>query len=197
MSPFWRGFLRENFCRPDPRTYTLPDGRPRLAFVDLAKGIAIIMVMLTHTHDFSPAGSTLYRMPLYFMACGLFFRDNVTLPWLIVGKANRLLVPMAFFTFIGALMYVAVGRPLPELAQLYAAPLGFVRGVNGPMWFLYTLFVAYILFWMVCRMFRQAFMRGILVCVLACIGGRFYDSAGWGGLYAAMVALPFLFVGHL
>lgn len=197
MGAFWSGFLRENFSRPAPETYTLPDGRPRLAFVDLAKGIAIIMVMLTHTHDFSPTGFTFYRMPLYWIVCGLFFKEKITLPDLIVRKANRLLVPMIFFTIIGMLLYIAVGRPLPDMAQLYTDPLAIVRGVNGPMWFMYSLFTAYILLWMVCCMFRSVVMRVVLVCLLAYVSGDFNFQSGEFGMFTAMAALPYMFVGYL
>lgn len=197
MSSFWRDFLRENFRRPAPGTYTLPDGCPRLAFVDLAKGIAIILVMLTHTHEFCPTGFSLYRMPLYWIVCGLFFKEKITLPDLMARKASRLLVPMIFFTIIGMLLYVAVGRPLPDMSLLYTRPLAIVIGVNGPMWFLYTLFTAYILLWMVCYMFRSVAMRVVLVCVLACISGRLYFQSGEFGLFTAMAAVPYMFVGYL
>ncbi len=196
MRPFWSEFLRNNFCRP-ASAYTLPDGRRRLAFVDLAKGIAIIMVMLTHTHEFSPVGFSLYRVPLYWIVCGLFFKENITLPDLMVRKANRLLVPMIFFTTIGMLLYVAVGRPLPEMSLFYTQPLSVIMQINRPMWFLYTLFTAYILLWIVCRMFHSVAMRCILVGMLASISDSFYYHPGVFGIFSAMAALPYMFVGYL
>ena len=60
----------------------LPGARPRYAFVDLAKGFCIMLVVWHHIAstwgiESYPLKETvsLFRMPLYFFLSGLFFKE--------------------------------------------------------------------------------------------------------------------------
>ena len=74
----------------------------RIEFVDLAKGICISLVVLLHVlGDLSGAVihvMNLFRMPLYFVLSGLFFKTYDGLMPFIKKKVNKLLMPF-FFTF--------------------------------------------------------------------------------------------------
>lgn len=48
----------------------------RIEFIDLAKGVCIIMVVMGHCGcPLEIPGWTIVRMPLYFILSGLFFKD--------------------------------------------------------------------------------------------------------------------------
>lgn len=50
--------------------------KKRIEFIDLAKGVCILIVVLGHCGvDFSIPGFEMMRMPLYFILSGLFFKD--------------------------------------------------------------------------------------------------------------------------
>ena len=69
----------------------------RIEFIDLAKGICILLVVLLHIGiDVNFWGTTSMRMPLYFVLSGLFFKDYGSLYNLLIKKTNRLIIPFLF-----------------------------------------------------------------------------------------------------
>ena len=81
--------------------------KPRLQWVDTAKGICILLVILFHTTehimDLSPAIRDMLRatrMPLYYTIAGLFV--SVKSPKIFLNKKiNRLIIPFCFFILLG------------------------------------------------------------------------------------------------
>ena len=75
--------------------------KKRIEFIDLAKGVCILLVIMMHTDvnvDFP--GLRGMRMPLYFILSGLFFKDYVGFLNLLVKKANKILIPVALLLII-------------------------------------------------------------------------------------------------
>lgn len=78
----------------------------RIDFVDLAKGICILLVVLYHINVPIPYMelASCFRMPLYFILSGLFFKDYGGFKFFLVKKTNKLAIPWLFFyTFYAAL----------------------------------------------------------------------------------------------
>ncbi len=71
-----------------------------MEFIDLAKGICILLVIGLHTGAMpdSLAWLGMIRMPLYFVLSGLFFKDYGNFRGSGVRKVNKLLIPFVFFT---------------------------------------------------------------------------------------------------
>lgn len=72
----------------------------RIEFVDLAKGICISLVVLFHVFG-DLSGDViqlmnLFRMPLYFVLSGLFFKTYDGLIPFIKKKTNKLLITFFF-----------------------------------------------------------------------------------------------------
>lgn len=70
-------------------------GTKRLDWIDIAKGIAIILVIVGHTvPNPSPLRHAIFsfHMPVFFILAGYTFRPK---PWreLLSGSVSRLLVP--------------------------------------------------------------------------------------------------------
>ena len=77
----------------------------RIDFVDLAKGICILLVVLYHINLPIPfmEMTSCFRMPLYFILSGLFFKDYGGFKFFFVKKTNKLAIPWFFFyTFYAA-----------------------------------------------------------------------------------------------
>lgn len=75
--------------------------KKRIEFIDLAKGICILLVVFSHAGEdygnrFDPA-LTSFRMPLYFVLSGLFFKEYSGFAEFLVRKTNKLLIPFLFF----------------------------------------------------------------------------------------------------
>lgn len=132
--------------------------RNRIEWIDLAKGFCIALVVFTHVTgwvgvDFlfsDQAGA--FRMPLYFILSGLFFKQYEGFMGFLKRKTNKLLIPFLFFFFVTVVLPYWVMTP--DLKHLYAYPLKYlyrerVVMLNEPIWFLLCLFEVNILFYLV------------------------------------------------
>jgi len=187
----------------------------RLDYLDVAKGIAILLVILGHccvTFDpgrgigmiVNPWLKAIYsfHMPLFFVAAGVVSRPRSDVAW---GTALRkdfgsLLVPYAIF----ALIYMPfsltnVGRMLYGTTQM-------IRSSGEPcthLWFLPCLFVSRQLMFFVLNFSLKA-RRGSLMClasaVLAFAAGLLLPTLKQGyplGCNTALVAVGFMLVGYV
>ena len=70
----------------------------RIDFVDLTKGVCIILVVMAHVggaFEQLDTNSMLscFRMPLYFFISGVFFKSYEGLLGFILRKINKLIIP--------------------------------------------------------------------------------------------------------
>ncbi len=119
--------------------------RPRLEFIDVARGIGIFFVLLGHNLWARSRGSAVifnFHMPLFFFLSGLFFSPEKARTWTgIREKVVSILAPVPFFALLGCMVFLA----RPELAgecskkTLYGL---FVHGepwYDKPLWFFTSL----------------------------------------------------------
>lgn len=144
---------------PEKNNYTqtkASPSKPRIEYIDLAKGICIMLVVVAHTFKFygnyygtqMPYADyfTTFRMPLYFFLSGLFFKTYGGLKDFAIRKSNKLLVPFFFF-------YLVTCIGMKALLSSCSIPMDGVEGIrviwsfvcdkmlpNGPLWFLLCLF---------------------------------------------------------
>ena len=183
----------------------------RVDFVDLTKGVCIILVVMAHVGgnftqlDYNSMLSC-FRMPLYFFISGIFFKSYEGLLGFIIRKINKLLIPFLFFYLASFLLKYLVWLILPSTFQL---PVSWnelsvifhghdLIKFNPPIWFLLALFNCNILFYLV-HFLRDKHLP-IMFAVTLLIGsigfylGKFDISLP---LYmdVAMTALPFYVAG--
>ena len=190
--------------------------KPRLKWVDTAKGICIILVILYHTTehimDLSPAIRDMLRatrMPLYYTIAGLFV--SIRSPQLFLNKKiNRLIIPFCFFVLLGNM--VGYVKSLIENTDFtYFSPLYYVitgdaagKFINSPVWFLFSLFDVYIIF-MLIEKFSTCFgkyklISKITLSILAGFCGIRCNRMGIDlpfFLDSSLTAIPFLVFGHI
>lgn len=171
----------------------------RIAFIDLAKGFCILLVVATHTMGAIPVNILFssFRIPLYFFLSGLFFKTYGGGYNFLIKKTNKLLIPFLFlylFTVVGlSLLKSCFGNEEFDVSVFY----GFVleKGyVNSAIWFLLCLFEVNILFCiisLVCR-YKKALM--FFCCLLSGIIGYNIHSPMY--LDTCLVAMPFFFIGY-
>lgn len=130
--------------------------KPRIEYIDLAKGMCILLVVVRHTFKFygnyneaqMPFSSYIFTfdMPLFFFLSGLFFNTYNGLKDFITRKTNKLLVTFFFF-------YIVTCIGLKALLSFCDIPMDGAEGLrvvwsfacekilpNGPLWFLLCLF---------------------------------------------------------
>ena len=135
----------------------------RIEYIDLAKGICIILVVAVHVFAYyqvsMPAGYFIrsFLLPLYFFLSGVFFKTYGSFGVFLKKKTNKLLIPFAFFyltlsVFISIFLYRYFGIVI-EYAQnfdIIPALTEFITRENfpnSPIWFLLSLFEISIIFY--------------------------------------------------
>lgn len=154
-----------------------------------------------------------FRMPLYFVLSGLFFKEYGGLLDFARRKTNKLVIPFFFFHLLSvAIMFATSGFGVKmgnkkNISEIWA----FVSDhwlVNGPLWFLLCLFVVNIYFYCIVLMAKKL-SGGRQQLMIALIIGLSLVGGGWGfalGRYeielwcysdTALTCLPFFCAGYI
>lgn len=181
--------------------------KERIGYIDLAKGICILLVVLDHVANEGYFWSGNYplnevfdqmRMPLYFILSGLFFKDYPGGLWeFLIRKTNKILVPYLFF--------ILLFRAITWLVQNHTdfASTGVnIAGIWGPLWFLRCLFFMNIIFavayYATHRLLRMSVGREILlgICMLG-VGLIGYHVGNWHlNFGTALTCMPLFWSGY-
>lgn len=181
----------------------------RIEFIDCAKGICIILVV--YHHAVSYVGTSLpfdhilqcFRMPLYFMLSGLFFKPYNNYIEFLVKKLNRLLIPfLFFFCFTSILLpFILTGGTIN--IRVIAKTLIIEDFFNLPIWFLLCLFNTNLLYYAIIYLFKRYNYKSFYVG-MTCVGLGFVSyMLGNNGINlpfyidTSIASLPFFFCGHL
>ena len=134
----------------------------RIDFVDLTKGICIILVVMAHIDGafakFDESSMiSCFRMPLYFFISGIFFKSYEGFAGFLIRKINKLLIPFTFFYITAFLLKYVVWKIAPGVFHLpvqWSEMLVIFHGhdlikFNPPIWFLIALFNCNILFYLI------------------------------------------------
>ena len=162
-------------------------GSKRLDWIDIAKGIAIILVIVGHTvPNPSPLRHAIFsfHMPVFFILAGYTFRPK---PWreLLSGSVSRLLVPYVVLALAWqAPTFLMSGAPLTSGALAGGLEtLVFASGVDVPgfgvaavgmSWFLAALFTSRLLLNALVRLFDERVVgvvwQGVVCAAIAFCG---------------------------
>lgn len=167
--------------------------RPRLDWLDIAKGIAIALVIVGHTVDnLSPVRQVIFsfHMPLFFILAGYTFRVK-PMRALVTTSAQRLLVPYVLLFVIWRITQFFIQNDALTAHNLASLALTFIfaSGVEvepwgipavGMSWFLVCLFVA----------------RVVMNAVQSALEKRSVPIAAQCALYCA-IALVGYFIGSI
>jgi len=139
----------------------------RIKFFDLAKGICIILVVLFHLDMYVGMNEqcatvlSSFRMPLYFVLSGVFFKAYPFKEFLR-RKTNKLLIPFFFFYITTAVILPYILICLFDINfnvscdwSMFYSFIVPEKFPNIPIWFLWALFLANVLFYALCRVFRS------------------------------------------
>ena len=128
----------------------------RKTHLDSVHGLMILNMMLTHWCGFAIGMSSKFYYPVthvlaffmawFFFKSGMFAKDN-SLKDEILINTRKLLLPALFYTILGYLFIILIqGFKFNILTEItLIAHTGTPNG-NGPMWFLFSLFVIKLLF---------------------------------------------------
>ncbi len=174
----------------------------RINYIDLAKGICIILVMLYHSNIGTEIKPLLVmRMPFYFILSGLFYK-GYDVKTFIIKKTNKLLLPFLFFCFVGYL--ISFIKSILINGEDFSNPIRILTEryyINGPIWFLIALFWSNILFYIIERSCKKQWQIAMSVVAFTALGIIWSRSAYFVILPlhidVAPLVLPFFYIGYL
>ncbi|MCD7798115.1 MAG: acyltransferase [Akkermansiaceae bacterium] len=178
--------------------------KQRIGFIDLAKGVCIILVVAMHCGvpvDCIP-GLKSMRMPLYFVLSGLFFKDYGGWVNFLVRKTNKLLVPFLFWYLLGCTVYYALSLVNPSILDGNRNIIWNLFNshwiINLPIWFLPALFWCNVLFCTISLYVKKDALRILLVCLLGSLGVYLGQKEIFVPLFmdTALTSLPFFACGY-
>lgn len=178
--------------------------KKRIEFIDLAKGVCILLVVIGHCGvDIPIPGFGMMRMPLYFILSGLFFKDYGGFLELMVKKINKILIPFIFFYVIAYIPFYILKIYKPDIivteAQGFLDVINNRHFFNGPIWFLLSLFWTNLIFCLISLNIKNEYFRGLTAVLIGLFGillGKF-DIFLPCFLDVAMTALPYFYIGYI
>ncbi len=173
-------------------------GMNRVQWVDTAKGIGILLVVIGHvTFCPWPLKQVIYscHMPLFFFLSGLFAKNNLSWNYVWV-RFKRLVFPYYIFTALSCFLYFALAK---AGLDIYADALKTDLRVEsllgaGLLWFLPCLFCVNILMGIVLKI-RSEVLRIVSLLFISTIGLLSENSIWPFHLNAAFVGTIFCFAG--
>ena len=186
----------------------------RFGYIDIAKGIGILMVVWAHilltgwTHKMIYA----FHMPLFFLVSGMLFKKEKynSFGTFFMRRAKRLIVPYVIYSVVTWAIWAAFRYVRHDEVDSYIMPLlqtfiaqgsGAFFTHNSALWFVPCLFLVELLYYFISKLGR---VWSIIVCfVLAAASfllGHVFGDKYWFtppfNADAALIALPFYCVGN-
>ena len=177
-------------------------GSGRIKFVDTAKGICILLVVMYHAGvvDNDTPCLSMLRMPFYFTLSGLFFKDYGGFRT-ILKKVNRLLVPFVFFYTLSYLSFIATRVMAGQEVEIpFFAFVTSKEMVNVALWFLLALFWANVCFLMIYKASANRYMTALLSLAVGIGGMICFDHYGVRlplFIDSGIAAVPFYCLGYM
>lgn len=174
---------------------------------DIMKGIAMVLVIMSHTLPFEMTRPFApFRSTLFFVVSGYFAKEWLFKDFMIHGS-KRLLIPYVF-TCVLMIPLVILGEYFLDCQALSTALMSMALGsssfegelfdVNiGPLWFICALLWVRV-FWSLMRPLNNDYVKGavIVFLVISALELKNFVILPWS-LQPALGALGFFFAGHI
>lgn len=163
----------------------------RKTFIDVAKGIAMLLVVMQHTGGMLDSGMRLLckvDVPLFFVCSGyLAYKQQINFLQQIKKYINRIFIPFVVACISACIFY-----------NENAIELFTNIGKRG-YWFLQTLFLMLILFLMICKNIRRLLVGSLFIELSLLLASKYASEVLDGILGFSYMAryFPCLIVGSL
>ena len=194
-------------------------------YIDYAKGIGIILVMIGHVPNISFLLKKFiysFHMPLFFMLNGILFNvKHLKMEYnrYIYKTYNVYIKPYLKFTLLFFIVYTVglnlikliMGKQIDYKGEILKKIIGifYSRGTtewlpnSSPLWFLTCIFVMNLLFYLILKSKRKNYLilttvLGVILTItkpLKFINESLGESLPWN-IDTALIGLPFLFYGY-
>ncbi|MBQ7522127.1 MAG: acyltransferase family protein, partial [Clostridia bacterium] len=161
-------------------------GRKRVEYIDIAKGIGILLVMLGHilVYESDEVLAKIqnfiysFHLPMFFIITGILCRryrswENKSLSELLKGKLKTLIYPYFIFSaimvlfhmFLYFVLHMGTYEEIPNIISMTIKFEGY-----GVLWYLFVLFIAIMMFYI----FEKLKWNRYIVLTLLIFSGSFF-----------------------
>lgn len=163
--------------------YKKPDIKQRLEWIDNIKGIAMILVMLSHMQISAQVGIIFkpFFLSIFFVVSGYTFNIKSSFKEFIISKTRTLFVPAFFLACIQIILSCILTFTEQEPLKDQIIELMLQNGGQGSkMWFVFALFIFSIFFYILTRYIEKTFLficfaiAGFFICL-----GYNYSGVGY------------------
>lgn len=180
--------------------------KKRTSWIDIAKGITILLVFFGHTVSFPYELTRIiyfFHMPTFFLLSGYCFNLKGSFSEFIIQKAKGILLPVFTLGLTGSiavsLMLVFVKNESVDWKWVFLNPV-VQYGPHDLLWYLPAAFVSLVLFNLLVKWCKEKLLFIVVIsfflAVLSYLFIRLIKIELPWQLDTALVALPFLAVGY-
>ena len=174
------------------------ENNTRIAYIDNAKGILILCIVLGHIYTEGAIHKLIYvfHVPAFFIISGILFNYSKIFEKNYVSilkkKICHLLVPLVFFEILGAIVYIIRFGFTQSIFGFIYNTLHFDFN-NGPDWFLFVLFVDEVVFIIICKIIKNRYIIGGLAIGVAVLSLVLSSNM----ISKVMLSFSFIAIGYI
>lgn len=205
-----------NFLKNYPFYYHIKMKNGRIEFIDLTKGICMLLVVWTHTVSQFTITNVIIRetnsiitsfyMPLFFIISGMFAKSNLSLKSFLFNKVNTVFFPFLFFyvisfvtaVFVSEILHVKLNNEF-SFYNIFAI-FESKSFSNGALWFLSAIFFSSVFFYLISVVTKKnEVLRIIAILLLSSLGFCWHQLFSFRPPFyidTALTALLFLYFGE-
>nr|WP_298884644.1 acyltransferase family protein [uncultured Polaribacter sp.] len=178
--------------------------------MDQVKGLGIILVVYGHNFPIIEDYIYSFHMPLFFLIAGIFHPEKTNFV-IIKKRVKQILVPYFLWSFLLYFFWLFVGRNYGESSFIELSPYKNLIGIffaqgdkeymnwEIPMWFLPSIFLTFLIFWIIKRIIKKERNRILLSIAFGIIGfviPRIWDVSLIWSLDVSLTSLIFYVFGY-
>ncbi|PLS08465.1 acyltransferase family protein [Neobacillus cucumis] len=186
----------------------------RLDWLDLGKGLGMLLVMLGHADIPAPLKTYIYtfHMPLFFFLSGYLYKKEKfpNLKVFLTRRTKSLILPYLSFSLIAYLWFLLLfhfglvnyenNLLTPLLGSFIAERKSIWTVHTGALWFVACLFCTELLFYFIAKIGRTKKVIGFLLIISSILGCLYNKIVGqplpWN-IDVAMISIGFYGAGYL
>lgn len=180
------------------------DNYKRINWIDQAKGIGILLVVIGHMNIPQELSKIIFsfHMPLFFFISGYLYNEkkySVNFENVFYSKLKSLVWPFITFTIFYLILSVFINQKSIIQSFDYVDFFKGNRSLNTPLWFLTALFSTEIIFSQIIRFFntRKAIFLILLIIIIGFFNAIFWRYIFFLNIDIALVTILFFLVGWL